>query len=310
MIAEFYIVNHSFRCPENIDVETLEEKIKLLSEDYLYIRKYKETDKILVNPSIYEECIYEDLSIYEMLFTKKGKKYFDGDIRKALFTILDRSEETENTLEDIIDVLLPEQSEDLVHGLLCLHQVEEIAEQFLVYDKNNWLTFHRHFLGLYPKDVTHYFNECVKYFPNLYFHERNKKTIAKIHPDFVKKIILYLSWLNDSFTNLRNEELPRFERLKSFSSLFPFDFIRSSKKKQNFPVTLEGKIKKKPLLSFEFENNQGEIEVICCEPHMKMAYSDNYPGDSKYYQYRIYFHEGKENIAEGRILVGHIGEHL
>lgn len=28
------------------------------------------------------------------------------------------------------------------------------------------------------------------------------------------------------------------------------------------------------------------------------------------YFHRIYFHEGKENIAEGRILVGHIGVHL
>jgi hypothetical protein len=300
MIAEFYIVNHSFRCPENIDIETLEEKIKLLSEDYLYIRKYKETDKILVNPSIYEECIYEDLSIYEMLFTKKGKKYFDGDIRKALFTILDRSEETENTLEDIIDVLLPEQSEDLVHGLLCLHQVEEIAEQFLVYDKNNWLTFHRHFLGLYPKDVTHYFNECVKYFPNLYFHERNGQTINKILPGFTKKIIYHLTALNDEFENYKNKDnYQRIETLKAFSIGCNLDQEASN----------EGDAKRKKDLTFDFPTNENKLEAVCCEPHLKLCKSDN-DGDSEFYFHRIYFHEGKGNIAEGRILVGHIGEHL
>jgi hypothetical protein len=298
MIAEFYIVNYSFRCPESITVEALEEKIKQLSADYLYIRQYKETDKVLVHPSIYEECIYEDLTIYEMLFTKKGKQYFDGDIRNALSTILDRSEETENTLEDIIDVLLPEQSEDLVHGLLCLHQVEGIDEQFLVYDKNNWLNFHRHFLGLYPKNVTHYFNECVKYFPNLYFHERNEETITKVFPHFVQKIIYHLSALNDEFRNYQQEPYQRIETLKTFSIGCKLDQEAST----------EGDVKRKKDFTFNFLNDKNTIETLCCEPHLKLCKNDI--EDGKFYFHRIYFHEGKDNIAEGKILIGHIGEHL
>lgn len=299
MIAEFYIVNHSFRCPENIDIETLEEKIKLLSEDYLYIRKYKETDKILVHPSIYEECIYENLTVEDFLYSRKWKKYFDRDTQEYLRIIIDHSDQTENTLEDIIDVLLPEQNEDLVHGLLCLHQIEGIDEQFLVYDRNNWLAFHRHFLGLYPKVVTHYFNECVKYFPDLYFHPQNEETISAIFSNFTKKIIFHLAALNDEFRNYQNEPYQRIETLKAFSIGCNLDQEASN----------EGDAKRKKDLTFGFENDEKELENVCCEPHLKLCESDT-SGDSEFYFHRIYFHEGKENIADGKILIGHIGKHL
>ena len=299
MIAEFYIVNHSFRCPKNITIEQLEDKIKLLSDDYLHIRQYKETDKILVHPSIYEECIYEDLTIEDFLYSKKWRNYFDRDTQKYLSIIIDHSEQTEDTLEDVIEVLLPEHSEDLVHGLLCLHQVEEIDEQFLVYDKSNWLAFHRHFLGLYPKNVNHYFKECEKYFPDLYFHERNEEMIGKIFPHFVKKIIYYLSALNDEFIKYKNEPYQRIETLKSFSIGCNLDQEAST----------EGDAKRKKDLIFEFLTDENKSESICCEPHLKLCKSDN-NGDSEFYFHRIYFYEGKENIADGKILIGHIGEHL
>jgi hypothetical protein len=300
MIAEFYIVNQSFRCPEGVTVEQLEEKIKLLSEDYLDIRQYKETDKILVHPSIYEECIFEDLTIEDFLYSKKWRKHFDRDTQKYLSIIIDHSEQTEETLEEVIEVLLPEHNENLVHGLLCLHQVEGIDEQFLVYDKNNWLSFHRHFLGLYPKNVTHYFNECKKYFPDLYFHERNEGTIGKIFPDFVKRVIYHLAALNDEFGKYKSKEkYQRIETLKAFSIGCNLDQEAST----------EGDTKRKKDLTFDFLNGENKSESVCCEPHLKLCKSDN-DGDGEFYFHRIYFHEGKKGIAEGRILIGHVGEHL
>jgi hypothetical protein len=308
MIAEFYIVNQSFRCPEGVTIEQLEEKIKLLSEDYLDIRQYKETDKILVHPSIYEECIFEDLTIEDFLYSKKWRKHFDRDTQKYLSIIIDHSEQTEETLEEVIEVLLPEHNENLVHGLLCLHQVEGIDEQFLVYDKNNWLSFHRHFLGLYPKKVTHYFNECKKYFPDLYFHERNEGTIGKIFPDFAKRVIYHLAALNDEFGKYKNKEkYQRIETLKAFSTGCNLDQEASTEGGQNSEKERKSR---KEALTFNFLTNENKLEPIYCEPHMKMANSDNYPGDGEFYFHRIYFHEGKKGIAEGRILIGHVGEHL
>jgi len=34
------------------------------------------------------------------------------------------------------------------------------------------------------------------------------------------------------------------------------------------------------------------------------------PGDNTYYQHRIHFHEGFENISDNKILIGHIGKHI
>ena len=62
-------------------------------------------------------------------------------------------------------------------------------------------------------------------------------------------------------------------------------------------------------MTFSFLNHQGQSEKICCEPHLKLSKSDN-TGDNTYYFNRIYFHEGRNNISESRILIGHIGEHL
>ena len=48
-------------------------------------------------------------------------------------------------------------------------------------------------------------------------------------------------------------------------------------------------------------------ELIYCELHLKLIYDDR----NVYSQNRrIYFHEGKPNIQKGKILIGHIGEHL
>ena len=250
MITEFYIVNHSFRYPEGMTIESLEEKIKSLSKDYLYIRKYKKTDKILVHPSIYEECIYNDLTIEDFLYSRKWRSYFDRDTWKSLSIIIDRSDQTDNTLEEIIDVLLPEQSEDIVHGLLCLHQVEGIEERLLVYDKNNWLAFHRHFLGLYPKNVIYYFQECIKYFPDLYFHEQNEKEINKIFPDFAKKIIYHLTALNDEFRNYQDDNYQRIKTLKAFSIGCNLDQEAST----------EGKVERKKDLTFNFWNDEKKVQ--------------------------------------------------
>jgi hypothetical protein len=248
----------------------------------------------LVHPSIYEECIYKDLTIEDFLYSRKWKEYFDRDTQEYLRIIIDHSEETALVLDEILEVLLPEHSEEEVHGLLCLHQVEEIDEQFLVYDKNNWLGFHRHFLGLYPKDVTHYFNECIKYFPDLYFHKRNEETISAIFPDFVRKIIFHLSALNDEFRNYQNEPYQRIETLKAFSIGCNLDKEASNEGGQN---SEKERKRRKKALTFSFLTKENKLEDIYCEPHLKLCKSDNV-GDNEFYFHRIYFHEGKENIAE------------
>jgi hypothetical protein len=301
MKAEFYLLNRSFSYQEGITLDDLESKIKNLDTDYSYIRTYKETEKIYKHESIYSEPIFNELTVEDLLYYGKGKGLVDRDTLEALRRIIDVSENINITPQEVIDELLDAHSQNTVFGLLCLHSIEmgENKGRYLVYDKNNWLDFHQHFLGLYPISNTHFCNEASKYFPNLFFHERVEQTVAKILNNFVKTIIVHLKALNNDFRKYQAQPYSRIDTLKAFSIGCKLDEEASN----------QGNSTDKPKMTFSFLNHQGLNENICCEPHLKLCKSDN-KGDNTYYQHRIYFHEGKENISNNKILVGHIGEHI
>lgn len=295
MTSEFYLLNHSFRFPENITVADLENKIKDFSKNCELIRKY-DSEKIFVHESIYEEIIFPDITTMELMYNPVHRQTFDRDTIEFLRKIVDKSEQTTLTSEEV-KILLTEHTENQAFGLLCLHKTDFVEEQYLVYDTRNWLIFHRYFLGIYPKNSHFFFSECQKYFPALFFHQRNEETLQRIFPDFVKKIIYHLACLNDHFREIRdtNHFLP--DALKTLSIFCKLDEYAS----------LEGDAKRKKDLTFDFPNAKNEWEKVCCEPHLKLCRNDR---EQEYFYHRIYFHEGKENIAEGKILIGHIGEHL
>jgi hypothetical protein len=168
----------------------------------------------------------------------------------------------------------------------------------LVYNKQNWLAFRRYFLGIYSQDTASFYKEAQIYFPNLYLHQRIIDTMRPIYTDFVQKIIYHLSCLNDDFHKYKQEPYQRIETLSAFSALL------------DEQASGQGNAKLKKLMTFQFIANNGNTEAICCEPHLKICRSDRYPGDSQYHFHRIYFHEGKQNIQHGKILIGHIGLHL
>lgn len=74
-----------------------------------------------------------------------------------------------------------------------------------------------------------------------------------------------------------------------------------------FETTLEGNAARKDNFMFCFEDENGSLENVCCEPHMKIFKDDR---DKTSSDRRIYFHEGKSNIQNGKILIGWIGKHL
>ncbi len=302
MIAEFYLVGASFRYYEGITAIDLEDRIKDLAIDCDYIRKNK--DKQLRYSSIFDEFIYPDISVLDFLYTPNStKQIFDRDSINALQNIIEKAEETTFSNTEIID-FLDNHDENCAYGLLCLHHIAEIDEiainqSYLVYNRQNWLAFKRHFLGLYPRDTAYFYSEASKYFPELYLHERNIEEMKPIYDNFVKRIIYHLGCLNDSFHKYKTEPYERIQTLKAFSSLLDDE------------ATNQGGNRNKAVMTFDFPIKDDKVfESICCEPHMKLCHSDNYRGDGKYYQHRIYFHEGKPNIQNGKILVGHIGEHL
>lgn len=299
MITELYIVEDSFKYQDSITKIEIVEKLKLLAGDYDYIRQYN-TEKVYYHKDIFNVIIYPGYTIEKFLYDPTSKKDFSRNALEYLRNIIRKSKIKEITTKEVIEILFNEQSEETIHGLLGLHKIKEIDSKYIIYRKNNWLNFHRYFLGIFPKNPDYYIEECKKYFPNLFFHENCKITVTKIFNNFVKSIINHLTCLNDIFFYLRDEQFANeSEKYKALKASCNLEEKIASKDKNDI----------KDKLTFNFINSEKQKTNLICYPHLRLSHSDNYPGDSKYYFNRIYFHEGIEKIEKRKILIGHIGEH-
>lgn len=301
MVAELYIVAESFANNVNLPTPEIENKTKALAEDFVYIRKYKDTNKLYVHPDIYNVNYLNGIVLSDLVYNwQTAKLHIDRDVFNALQKIVIESATTTHTSQEVIEVLLPEHDENLCHGLVAFNQIQNVNPEFqIVYDTQSWLKFRRHFLSLYPKNAAFFMSECTKYFPDILFHANNWNTVGGILPEFSTKIVYHLSALNDKFRESQDGHRNRQQVLDHFSLNCHLDETAS----------LEGEASRKPKFTYEFSNSSGGKRKICCEPHLKLCSSGN-AGDNTYYFHRVYFHEGFPDFDDGRILVGHIGEHI
>lgn len=306
MIANFYIIPESFIYNNDSSIEEIQDKIESLSIDYnLIVNKYKDSNNFYINNTIYEINLFKDLTIVDILYNDENKKILDSEVRLKFQLMIDKSKECDLNFSQIVD-LLEIENEEQSNGVIAFNKIEGLKESNqIIYNLNNWILFRRDLLGKYPKDPDFFITEAEKYFPKLYFHEKTKKSIKEILKDYPKKIIFHLDALNDKFCEIRQDVLQkntsahRQTVLEHFSKTCSLDEIAS----------LEGGGTKHHL-EFDFKNdNTEEVKTVCCEPHLKLPYKDK--DDGKYStDQRIYFHEGIENFASNKILIGHIGGHL
>ena len=59
-------------------------------------------------------------------------------------------------------------------------------------------------------------------------------------------------------------------------------------------------------VTFDFKDFTNKEHSVCCELHTKLKWYNM----DKQNQDRIYFHPGGLDIADGKLLIGHIGRHL
>lgn len=301
MIAELYIVAESFANNSDISTAEIENKTKKLAQDFIYIKRYKKTNKLYVHHDIFNVYYLNGILLSDLVYNwQDAKKHIDRDVFNALQKILIESENTPHTSKEVIEVLLPEHNEDICHGLIAFNQIQNVEPEFqIIYDNQSWHKFRRHFLSLYPKNADFFMTECVKYFPSILFHPNNWNTVGDILPDFTIKIVYHLTALNDKFRESEDGRRNRQQVLEHFTLNCQLDETAS----------LEGDASRKPKFTYEFVDSSGSKRKICCEPHLKLC-SSGIPGDNTYYFNRIYFHEGLPDFNGGRILVGHIGEHI
>lgn len=295
MTTQFYLYNKAFCYHTGITIEDIGNKIEELAILHELIRE--NSDHVYRHDSIYDEVFFEDIILVDIMHNPDNK-ILTSDQRKSLLKIVDHSKSCNITMNEVI-MLLDKHDEDNFYGLLCLHKVDNVDKDYLIYNQNDWFSFHRHFLGLYPISEIYFTSECKKYFCQLFFPERiveSLKTLEKGLVGFSNNIIRNLTALNDNYNRYK---IPnnRIDTLKRFSSAC------------NVDVTPEGSADRKAEFTFEFINEANKLEKVCCEPHMKLSKSDD-SGDTHHYNNRIYFHEGKPNIAGGKVLIGHVGKHL
>jgi len=302
MQAHFYILAESFQSNSNYTDLQIEEKVKRLAEDVVVLNKNSTTNKLFANyNAVYPLKFHSTYTIEDFLCKPhEVKKSVDRDVVNALRNTFEKASNTSITSQEVIDTLLLWHDNEVCLGLIAFHKVEGIAEEVqLIYGIDGWYKFRRHFLGLHPH-ADNFIDECSKYFPNLFFHQRNKATVESILTDFSINILKHLGFLNDKFFTYKKRTFQN-ETVKYQTLTSECNLEADAASKDNNDAKDE--------LTFEFSNDEGKIESITCYPHLRLCRSDNYPGDGHYYQHRIYFHEGIATIQNSNILIGHIGTH-
>ncbi|WP_158648399.1 hypothetical protein [Candidatus Symbiothrix dinenymphae] len=238
----------------------IEEKVKRLAEDVKLINQYKDTNKLYTNYSeIYPQVFYANYTVEKFICNPQELKQngIDRDVINSLQNILQMSEETIKTSTEVKDELLSWINKDNCHGLIAFHKISGFDDSVqIIYGMDGWYKFRRHFLGLSPKDANYFIDECIKYFPLLYFREENKDAIKSILKECPKKIIYHLSALNDKFKDCVTPEL------KGHKSWSNSAFMQNLTKQPH----LKAMQKEKRILLFLLRTNQEYLKMCAVNP--------------------------------------------
>lgn len=138
-------------------------------------------------------------------------------------------------------------------------------------------------------------------FLNLFFHENVISSINTLNTDFriVKPYIIEHLQALDAYQRIYS--------LKGNSSGSFREIANEIEELYSIACSPQADRNSVKNLKYDFKNNSTKrIENLCCELHTKLKWHDM----DRSKQDRIYFHPGKLEIENGRILIVHIGTHL
>lgn len=178
----------------------------------------------------------------------------------------------------------------------------------IIYGRESWHTMRRQIMGNHPGTPKDFMKECKVHFPNIVFHENCETSIAGYLELVPRKIVYYLSCMNDRLLEHMTSTSTSDENalLSDFCGKYGFDEAG----------TRQGTPKKKSSYQYSFlkagcADMPQNYKVVTCDPHMKMSRCDsNCKKPPKDFVGRIYFHFGDSDVAVGKLLVGSIGPHV
>jgi len=174
------------------------------------------------------------------------------------------------------------------------------ASPLNAWDKGTYYRMKRYFLVNTPNKNT-FSEDLPECFENLFFH-----------PD----VAVSLNTLNNEFSSIKDEIVAHLGLLEDYHSSFAeHRKANNSNREVSLRFMEFAKISCSPqsgrdttkALRKDFLNTKtNEMETILCELHTKF----NKWNRDRERQDRIYFHPGKDDIENGKVLIIHIGKHL
>jgi hypothetical protein len=304
MDAHFYIIPESFTNKQ--DISELTNVLEAFLCDYYNLLEYKTDNKVFLLDDTFSVPLMDGIILADYLYDLSKVQGKEREIRRTLGKILNELPKQNKSIEDI-KAEIATNSENKCTGILSMTPIPDIAgEHQIVYDKNSWFDFRRFHLGLFPGDAKNYVDECIKYYPDFFFHQNNYESIKPLLKKFSQKIVYHLSALHDIFPRIK----AKYPHLNHTQLLQQFSIVA----KLDEGASLQGNTKFQNNIRFKFikinSNGKEDIEELICEPHIKLC-RDNDNNNTPYYFHRIYFHfNGKKEIHDGKILIAHIGKHL
>lgn len=322
MIANLYLHKDAFEYNGIDSQDQVKDKLRAFADDMRGI-VYSHSDENVF-------CVTSEVLTCEVFtgvtLINSVSSYLDGDLVAIMYTILaNQSEEYNHSLDELKIMAQYRPDEEIVTSIVYLNKPKSEIEQAhfmqfdnyeIVYDKLSWITLRRQILGNHPGDPASFVVECEKYFTDLAIHSHCVESLQDDYYQYLdvipRKIVYYLSCLNDGFKTIRDRHRDNAPDANSILSDFSGCFGLE------VPGSIERNPCKKDSLTYVFKKTQFELDEdpnvpMLCEPHLKISQPD--PGreggvDYKTFHPRIYFHFGDEKVEGGKILIGSIGAHV
>jgi len=294
-----FVSKLSFEGLRDCLVDRFIEQIELYNDVRIAFQKdgrsvYRTTD-------IYDAPLWGDKDYEGIAYEKPSP--IPHDHKKVFMKLIDRAKDSVLSEEELLDIFY-ETEEDVI-SILAVSPPDSVAPIQQIESERKAQLHFRFFVGKYPVSEEQFAFEVERLFDKIVFTteiENCLRTLEGGLDKFSVSIIRALEHLNDSFPqyHLPTQRKASLKRLSSESG---------------FETTPEGNpsAERKKELSFLFDvpNENGDVvdtKCIYCEPHMKFSRSDA-SGDSHHYVNRLYFREQHPDFP-GRLLIGHIGEHI
>ena len=219
-----------------------------------------------------------------------------ADQKRELSKLINKGVSVSKSEYDTLTTAMEDKSE--TNKLICSFRISRDDIMF-VYDMVSYLSAKRWFLTNYTKKDD-FLEDAKICFDNLFFNDDINQSINTLCTDFKivrPHIVKHLAFLDDF--RARNFQL----------SDISLGFIKLSERISSlYPIECSPQASRKsiPQVTFVFKDFANNDRKVCCELHTKLKWHNM----DKQNQDRIYFHPGEVDVADGKLLIGHIGKHL